>query len=404
MAYEKYEWQRGEIVTSDKLNNMENSISNVSDEIDSLSDNLSAEVKRATAIENSTRAVPSVNMNTAKVIYKFDADVNYPLSQGFCIANDVIIVAKTTGTDTDPTKYIVINAATDGEILNETMLNTMHSNSLTYNPDTGKIICATNQNLYTLSIANDYSLSIDSTSTVSTYFSAITYADGYYYLYGEGYIWKSANLSDFEQLFPIEMSGYTSQGLTNDGNYLYYCTSGEKDNIIWVYTFTGILTRMMILSTNMYKELEEADFYNKKSLYVNISDSENGGGIYRLQTDNTQRIDIDYNKKLLDKIINVSEIQLSPNSSKVITIQETDLTTRWCALFETNGSSPNCIGAWLGQGYGPGDNRYVITPIHETDSISISVSQNTIIFTNSSSVTPILYIHWFMPVEYSVSN
>lgn len=35
MAYEKYEWQRGEIVTSDKLNNMENRIEEVDNKIDS---------------------------------------------------------------------------------------------------------------------------------------------------------------------------------------------------------------------------------------------------------------------------------------------------------------------------------------------------------------------------------
>lgn len=339
----------------------------------------------------STKNVPSIKMRSLYDLYNFATDATYPVSQGFCLVGDVAIVAKTTGTDSNQTKYVAVrvNPTTLAfEVLNETLLNTKHSNSLAYNPDTGKVICVTNQTVYIMSVSSDYALSIDSTITTSIHFSAVTYTGGVYYLYGEGYLWKTADFTNFVQLFIVNFAGYTSQGLATDGTYLYHCTSGSDYNVIWQYTLNGVLVNTRMLSAK-YGELEEIDF-SGANMYANIANTATGGGVRLITADND----------VFDSV----ECVLAPSTVTTISPIDTANTNRWCAILETNGSSPNNQGAWLVMGYGAGAGRYSITPIKAAESITLAVSGATIRVTNSGTTSPRLFIHWLKPTTVTLSQ
>lgn len=313
-------------------------------------------------------------------------------SQGFCfLGTNKYVVAKTTGTDSDNTIYSVFSINTANHVstlLAETELSTLHSNSLAYNSTNNKIFCATNKKIYEMSIDSSDKLTLDNTIDTNIFFSGITFLNGLYYLYGENHIWSTSDFSTFECLFKIGFDSYTSQGLSTDGTYLYHCTSGNQYNVIWVYTIDGVLVRTITLSAE-YGELEETDFYNNVMYSsINVIGS-SSSGIYVTLIDNS--------------VMSPPNVNLSPNSVLSVNITNAVNANRWCGIFVANGSSLNTQGVWLVMGYGAGVNRFSMVPIKAASEVSLTIDNTSIIITNSSTVTPKLFIQWIVPPKDGVT-
>lgn len=81
------------------------------------------------------------------------------------------------------------------------------------------------------------------------------------------------------------------------------------------------------------------------------------------------------------------------NRSAKVTISNTNNSFSWAAIIETCAGAASCVASWFAHGYGTGATRYKLAPLTTGDNITASVSSNSIIVTNNSSVSTRLYVN-----------
>ena len=181
--------------------------------------------------------------------------------QGMCVAEDYIIVTRWKGNNKDTT-FQVLDINT-GEVISSFSLNTGHSNSMTYNPETNEIIVVSGDSSKKIYILNfeDGEISYKDTLKTDYAFSAICYVNSQdmYYLSTGNKIYSSDDLCDFDKEFNIKHIG-NCQGMASDGTDIYLCWSCGSTQKIQRFNTAGENTETYKID-NTCRELEEIDFY-----------------------------------------------------------------------------------------------------------------------------------------------
>ena len=209
-----------------------------------------------------------------------------PQSQGFCFAGDKIIYTRYTA-DYATTTYVILDAKTMKEI-NCQSFNTLHSNSLTYNPTTKEVVCVSKNHAYVFSFDGE-SLELTADHYMNHNCPKIAYvsSEDVYYLGTSTVIYKT---KDFQRLTPVFRVPQiaVNQGMASDGINLYIVWYSVGNCSIYEYTTLGQLVEIFTLKSDRYREIEELDFYGPH-IYLSIENSGDLGGIYRVK--NTHNYD-----------------------------------------------------------------------------------------------------------------
>lgn len=169
------------------------------------------------------------------------------------------------------------------EASHSSILNTGHSNDMTYNPDTNSLIVAHGQSQgNTLTMINPQSLSVISRIGIDVGAGAITYNTlrKQYALSQGGTTLHFADM-DFNVLQSFSrqtMNGYTAQGMGSDDSYVYFPMSGSRKNILLAYDWDGYLVATMDLGMSYESE---SMFYANGEYYVCFN--LNGSSLYRIK-------------------------------------------------------------------------------------------------------------------------
>ena len=213
-----------------------------------------------------------------------------PQSQGFCFAGDSIIYTRYTA-DYTTTTYVILDARTMKEI-NCQSFNTLHSNSLTYNPDTREVVCVSKRHAYVFSF-DGTSLELLEDHYMNHNCPKVAYvsSEETYYLGTSNVIYKT---KDFERLTPVFRVPQiaVNQGMASDGINLYIVWYSIGNCSIYEYTTLGQLVEVFTLKSDVYREIEELDFYGTH-IYLSIENSGDLSGLYLVKnTHNYDKWDI----------------------------------------------------------------------------------------------------------------
>ena len=197
-------------------------------------------------------------------------------SQGFCVAGRYVIYTRYSN-DGDTTSYVLIDKE-KGKVAAHYEYNTGHSNSLTYNAKTGRVVAVSNSHAYVFSLKGS-SLRLLADLQTPRNFCKIAYAakKGGYYLVTSTEIFFSRDLSHYSKVFSVPKVA-VNQGMACDGDYIYINWYRYRNNQIWKYTLNGRYVGRYNLVSSLYCEIEEVDF-DQGRMYVNIVNSE-ANGIY----------------------------------------------------------------------------------------------------------------------------
>ena len=162
------------------------------------------------------------------------------------------------------------------------VINTGHSNDLTYNPYSNIIVVShgiKQGNILTL--VDACSLSVISDITTSVWSSSVAFnTQKKIYAFSEG--GTTLHFTDdkfnlIESFTRSDRTGHTSQGMGSDDCFIYFPMSGSKDNIIVVYDWNGSYVTTLVVPT---KRESETLFYSAGEYYLNFNHS--GSELYRL--------------------------------------------------------------------------------------------------------------------------
>ena len=200
-------------------------------------------------------------------------------SQGMCVAGRYIIYTRYSS-DSASTSYVVLDKE-KGTVAGCYNFYTRHSNSLTYNPSTGHVVCVSNKRAYVMALEGSQ-LRMVAVMTMPRNFCKVAYVarKGGYYLGTSTGIFFSKDLKKFNRLFSVPKVA-VNQGMACDGDYLYINWYKYQHNLICKYSLEGKYIGSYTLDSSVYREVEEVDFDSGK-MYVNVINSPSNG-IYIIQ-------------------------------------------------------------------------------------------------------------------------
>ena len=206
------------------------------------------------------------------------------MSQGFCFAEDKIIYTRYSS-DASQTTYVILDAKTLKEV-NHQSFSTLHSNSLTYNPTSHQLVCVSQSHAYVFYFDGE-SLSLTEDHYMKHNCPKIAYveSENAYYLGTSNSIYRTSDFITLTKVFTVTKAG-VDQGMASDGSDLYIIWYSVGYNTIYRYDLHGGLKEIYTLSSSDYLEIEEIDFYGEH-MYVNIQNSGEYNGLYRIRNNHT---------------------------------------------------------------------------------------------------------------------
>lgn len=162
------------------------------------------------------------------------------------------------------------------------VINTGHSNDMTYNPHSNTIVVSHGQKQGNrLTLVNARSLSVISEVTINIGASSVAFnPKKRLYAFSQG--GKTLHFTDdefnlIESFTRNEKTGHTAQGMGSDDRYIYFPMSGSRNNILVVYDWNGVYVSTLVVPTSLeYETL----FYSAGEYYMNFNHS--GSELYRL--------------------------------------------------------------------------------------------------------------------------
>lgn len=198
-------------------------------------------------------------------------------SQGMCIADDTIIYTRYSSDD-EKTVYVILDIMT-GKELGHQEFDTLHSNSLTYNPAKQELVCVSKSRAFIFSYIDKH-LELVDTVYMNHNCPKIAYnrSDGYYYLGTSSKVFRTLDFHNLEPVFSVPQLGI-NQGMGCDGVYLYIPWYTVGNNTVCVYDTSGTLVHKYSLVSDQYREIEDIDFVGDR-MYLNIQNSPENGIYY----------------------------------------------------------------------------------------------------------------------------
>lgn len=211
----------------------------------------------------------------------FIAQSNYygHTSQGMCVAGDYIIYTRFRS-DSLPTTYVILDAKTKKEIAHQEF-KTLHSNSLTYNPDTKEVVSVSKNHAYVFSFKK-HTLTLEHTYILNHNCCKIAYVPSkkLYYLGTSNVIYSSKDCKSLSPVFEVPQIA-VNQGMGSDGKYLYVVWYTVGKNYLYKYSLDGSLVEKYTLFSDTYREIEEIDFLDDQMI-LNIANSPDHNGLYTI--------------------------------------------------------------------------------------------------------------------------
>lgn len=169
------------------------------------------------------------------------------------------------------------------EVKHSALLNTGHSNDMTFNPDTESLIVAHGMSQGNiLTTIDTKSLSVVERRQINVGAGAITYNSKrkQYALSQGGTTLHIAdkNFSILQSYSRNRMNGYTAQGMGSDDAFVYFPMSGSRKNILLAYDWEGNLVSTMDMGLSLESE---SMFYANCDYYVCLKF--NGSALYRIK-------------------------------------------------------------------------------------------------------------------------
>ena len=202
-------------------------------------------------------------------------------SQGMCVAEDTIIYTRFRG-DYLPTTYVILDKNTKKEIAHQEF-NTLHSNSLTYNPDTKEVVSVSKNHAYVFSYKK-HTLTLEHTFILNHNCCKIAYVPSkkLYYLGTSNVIYSSKDCRSLTPVFSVPQIAI-NQGMGCDGKYLYIIWYTVGKNYLYKYSLDGSLIEKYTLFSDTYREIEEVDFFDDVMI-LNIANSMEHNGLYTVNS------------------------------------------------------------------------------------------------------------------------
>ena len=199
-----------------------------------------------------------------------------PTSQGMCLAGKYIIYTRFVN-EHSPTVYVLIDKQTRKEVAHYSF-NTEHSNSLTYNPDTGEVVAVTNSKAFVFSLKGS-KLTFLRTHYLNHNCPKIAYAPDrkIYYLGTSNVVYSTKDFSSLHAEFHVPQLA-VNQGMGYDGKFLYIPWYRVGHNTVCVYDLNGKEVRRYEFKSDTYREIEDIDF-DGDTMFVNIANSPDHNGI-----------------------------------------------------------------------------------------------------------------------------
>ncbi len=169
------------------------------------------------------------------------------------------------------------------EVKHSAVLNTGHSNDMTFNPDTESLIVAHGMSQGNiLTMINAKSLSVVKSFRINVGAGAITYnSKRKQYALSQGGTSLHIMDKDFSILNSYSrsrISGYTAQGMGCDDAFVYFPMSGSRKNILLAFDWEGNLVSKMDMGLSLESE---SMFYANSDYYVCLR--YNGAALYRIK-------------------------------------------------------------------------------------------------------------------------
>lgn len=208
--------------------------------------------------------------------------------QGVACDGDFFYFILKNGADTQSIVF-KYDMQTLEESRHSSVLNTGHSNDMTFNPDTELLIVAHGMSQgNTLTTINAKNLSVVGRSRIDVGAGAITYnSKRKQYALSQGGTTFHVADRDFNILQSYsrsKMNGYTAQGMGSDDSFVYFPMSGARKNILLAYDWEGNLVSTMDLRLSLESE---SMFYANGDYYVCYKF--NGATLYRVKPRLTYR-------------------------------------------------------------------------------------------------------------------
>lgn len=205
-------------------------------------------------------------------------------SQGFCSAGDYYIYTRYSS-DSSSTTYVVIDKSTMKEV-GHYEFSTIHSNSLTYNPDKQEVVAVTKSHAFVFSfIDGKLELLHDFIMNHNCCRIAYVHERQCYFMGTDKVIYLT---TDFRTLTPYFHYPCVAinQGMGYDGHLIYINWYTPGFNQIYCYTVNGEFVKKYTLRSEKYTEVEEVDF-DGSDMILNIAASPGHNGLYKVQSKHT---------------------------------------------------------------------------------------------------------------------
>lgn len=265
----------------------------VSDNIDT-TQKIDNETETTTTIETTipeTIVLPSSIISSAssftttvKKIMDIPADGNFKVLQGGCTNGEYYYcMLENQSVNPRQSKIVKIDTKTWTIVEKSDILNTDHSNDMTYNSKTNELIVVHNApNYRSISIIDADTLKFSRLVTLPVNIYAIAYDEfNDRYVVGLSYTYDYAYLdNEFKVTKTIagKNTGNTKQGVDCDDEYIYFVM--YKTNTINVYNWAGdYVTEIPLAITT---DEPENIFHIGNVVYVTCYVSGNGGRIYKV--------------------------------------------------------------------------------------------------------------------------
>lgn len=198
-------------------------------------------------------------------------------SQGMCVAGRYIIYTR-FNSDYEQTTYVVIDAMTRREA-GRYSFHTLHSNSLTYNPEKKEIVCVSKKHAYVFSF-KDHRMRLLRDVVMNHNCCKIAYIPSLntYFLGTSDTIYQSDDFCRLKKVFRVPQLA-VNQGMGCDGERLYIVWYSAGHNVLAVYSPEGSYQGSYTLTSSVFLEVEEIDFSDEKMI-VSIANSGDKNGLY----------------------------------------------------------------------------------------------------------------------------
>jgi len=223
-------------------------------------------------------------LSTATVFAEIARDGNYKVMQGaatdgsylyYCIENQALAAHES---------YIYkVDIATGKIVKRSASLQLDHSNDMTYNPKLNQLVVVHNApNRKLVSFVDIETLEKVNTINIGREIFCMAYnetRDQYVVGLsgGQTFCVLDSNFEYIREYSPVASTGYTTQGMTCDDNFLYFAQSGA--NVVVVYDWDGYQVAIIPIEfTNI--ETENICIVGN-DIYIGFYRSGNGGIVYR---------------------------------------------------------------------------------------------------------------------------